>query len=69
MNNCSIVHTFVLLGDHEQRYWQNILVDRQAKLNQPRDKKRGTEKLISKAEKTIIARAKEVTKHICFMED
>ncbi|XP_052669105.1 la-related protein 7 [Harpia harpyja] len=31
----------VLTGDHEQRYWQKILVDRQAKLNQPREKKRG----------------------------
>ncbi|XP_004626806.2 la-related protein 7 [Octodon degus] len=36
----------VLSGDHEQRYWQKILVDRQAKLNQPREKKRGTEKVI-----------------------
>ncbi|NXO77747.1 LARP7 protein, partial [Sitta europaea] len=35
----------VLTGDHEQRYWQKILVDRQAKLNQPREKKRGTEKV------------------------
>ncbi|EGV96307.1 La-related protein 7 [Cricetulus griseus] len=35
----------VLSGDHEQRYWQKILVDRQAKLNQPREKKRGTEKV------------------------
>ncbi|XP_036857062.2 la-related protein 7 isoform X2 [Manis javanica] len=34
----------ILSGDHEQRYWQKILVDRQAKLNQPREKKRGTEK-------------------------
>lgn len=32
-------------GDHEQRYWQKILVDRQAKLNSPREKKRGTEKV------------------------
>nr|5KNW_A Chain A, La-related protein 7 [Homo sapiens] len=39
----------ILSGDHEQRYWQKILVDRQAKLNQPREKKRGTEKLITKA--------------------
>ncbi|NXP76701.1 LARP7 protein, partial [Ramphastos sulfuratus] len=38
----------VLTGDHEQRYWQKILVDRQAKLNQPREKKRGTEKVIYK---------------------
>lgn len=35
----------VFSGDHEQRYWQKILVDRQAKLNQPREKKRGTEKV------------------------
>uniref|UniRef100_A0A9J7XIR9 La-related protein 7 n=1 Tax=Cyprinus carpio carpio TaxID=630221 RepID=A0A9J7XIR9_CYPCA len=49
----------LLSGDHEQRYWQKILVDRQAKLNSPREKKRGTEKLISKAEKIIIARATE----------
>uniref|UniRef100_A0A8C7HWB8 XRRM domain-containing protein n=1 Tax=Oncorhynchus kisutch TaxID=8019 RepID=A0A8C7HWB8_ONCKI len=34
-----------LSGDHEQRYWQKILVDRQAKLNRPRNKKRGTEKI------------------------
>ena len=33
------------LGDHEQRYWQKILVDRQVKLNRPREKKRGTEKV------------------------
>ncbi|NXD86388.1 LARP7 protein, partial [Halcyon senegalensis] len=38
----------VLTGDHEQRYWQKILVDRQAKLNQPREKRRGTEKVICK---------------------
>ncbi|KFQ30919.1 La-related protein 7, partial [Merops nubicus] len=38
----------VLTGDNEQRYWQKILVDRQAKLNQPREKKRGTEKVICK---------------------
>lgn len=35
----------ILSGDHKQRYWQKILVDRQAKLNQPREKKRGTEKV------------------------
>lgn len=34
-------------GDHEQRYWQKILVDRQVKLNRPREKKRGTEKVSS----------------------
>ncbi|KAG1925900.1 la-related protein [Pimephales promelas] len=56
----------LLLGDHEQRYWQKILVDRQAKLNSPREKKRGTEKLISKAEKIIIARTKEASKHFHF---
>ncbi|KAG9274210.1 la-related protein 7 [Astyanax mexicanus] len=56
----------ILTGDHEQRYWQKILVDRQAKLNRSRDKKRGTEKLICKAEKIIIARAKEANKHIFF---
>ncbi|KAE8279027.1 La-related protein 7 La ribonucleoprotein domain family member 7 [Larimichthys crocea] len=59
----------ILSGDHEQRYWQKILVDRQVKLNRPREKKRGTEKLISKAEKIIIARAKEANKHIRFQED
>ncbi|KAJ8385259.1 hypothetical protein AAFF_G00191360 [Aldrovandia affinis] len=59
----------ILSGDNEQRYWQKILVDRQAKLNRPRDKKRGTEKLIAKAEKIIIARAKEASKHIRFLED
>ncbi|KAM6949624.1 la-related protein 7 [Aplochiton taeniatus] len=59
----------VLSGDQEQRYWQKILVDRQVKLNRPREKKRGTEKLISKAEKIIMARAKEKSKHIHFQED
>ncbi|NXM67356.1 LARP7 protein, partial [Serilophus lunatus] len=44
-NNCKFE---VLTGDNEQRYWQKILVDRQAKLNQPREKKRGTEKVICK---------------------
>lgn len=59
----------ILSGDHEQRYWQKILVDRQVKLNRPREKKRGTEKLISKAEKIILARAKEAHKHIRFQDD
>nr|XP_020480069.1 la-related protein 7 [Monopterus albus] len=59
----------ILSGDHEQRYWHKILVDRQVKLNRPREKKRGTEKLISKAEKIILARAKEANKHIRFQED
>ncbi|NXP16657.1 LARP7 protein, partial [Scytalopus superciliaris] len=40
----------VLTGDHEQRYWQKILVDRQAKLNQPREKKRGTEKVMCQSD-------------------
>lgn len=35
----------IFTGDHEQRYWQKILVDRQVKLNRPREKKRGTEKV------------------------
>ncbi|KAG2466782.1 LARP7 protein, partial [Polypterus senegalus] len=59
----------VLTGDNEQRYWQKILVDRQAKLNRPRDKKRGMEKLIAKAEKIIVAKTKEASKHIRFDED
>ncbi|CAL8327500.1 unnamed protein product [Lota lota] len=58
----------LLSGDHEQRYWQKILVDRQVKLNRPREKKRGTEKLISKAEKIIMARAREANKHIHFQD-
>uniref|UniRef100_A0A3P9J8T1 XRRM domain-containing protein n=1 Tax=Oryzias latipes TaxID=8090 RepID=A0A3P9J8T1_ORYLA len=59
----------ILTGDQEQRYWHKILVDRQVKLNRPREKKRGKEKLISKAEKIIMARAKEANKHIRFEED
>ncbi|XP_063165939.1 la-related protein 7 isoform X2 [Candoia aspera] len=59
----------ILSGDHEQRYWQKILVDRQAKLNQPREKKRGTEKLIAKAEKMRLAKTQEISKHIRFSED
>ncbi|XP_051021596.1 la-related protein 7 [Acomys russatus] len=58
----------VLSGDHEQRYWQKILVDRQAKLNQPREKKRGTEKLITKAEKIRLARTQQASQHIRFSE-
>ncbi|KAM8906140.1 la-related protein 7 isoform 2-T2 [Lycaon pictus] len=52
----------ILSGDHEQRYWQKILVDRQAKLNQPREKKRGTEKLITKAEKIRLAKTQQARK-------
>uniref|UniRef100_A0A8C6VMC1 La-related protein 7 n=1 Tax=Naja naja TaxID=35670 RepID=A0A8C6VMC1_NAJNA len=59
----------ILTGDHEQRYWQKILVDRQAKLNQPREKKRGTEKLIAKAEKMRLLKTQEMSKHIRFSED
>ncbi|XP_066090541.1 la-related protein 7 isoform X2 [Saccopteryx bilineata] len=58
----------ILSGDHEQRYWQKILVDRQAKLNQPREKKRGTEKLITKAEKIRLAKTQLASKHIRFSE-
>ncbi|KAM6301352.1 la-related protein 7 [Aegotheles albertisi] len=59
----------VLTGDHEQRYWQKILVDRQAKLNQPREKKRGTEKLIAKAERMRLEKTQQTSKHIHFTED
>lgn len=58
----------VLAGDHEQRYWQKILVDRQAKLNQPREKKRGTEKLITKAEKIRLEKTQQASKHIRFSQ-
>lgn len=59
----------LLTGDGEQRYWQKILVDRQAKLNRPRDKKRGTEKLIVKAEKIIVAKTHTAGKHIHFSDE
>ncbi|XP_054028689.1 la-related protein 7 [Dryobates pubescens] len=59
----------VLTGDHEQRYWQKILVDRQAKLNQPREKKRGTEKLIAKAERMRLEKTQRASKHIRFTEE
>lgn len=58
----------ILSGDHEQRYWQKILVDRQAKLNQPREKKRGTEKLITKAEKIRLEKSQQASKHIRFSQ-
>nr|KAF6309675.1 La ribonucleoprotein 7, transcriptional regulator [Pipistrellus kuhlii] len=58
----------ILSGDHEQRYWQKILVDRQAKLNQPREKKRGTEKLITKAEKIRLEKTQQASKHIRFSQ-
>ncbi|XP_072440361.1 la-related protein 7 isoform X1 [Chiloscyllium punctatum] len=59
----------LLAGDSEQRYWQKILVDRQAKLNRPRDKKRGMEKLIGKAEKIIVAKTHKANKHIHFSDE
>ncbi|XP_038648122.1 la-related protein 7 [Scyliorhinus canicula] len=59
----------LLSGDSEQRYWQKILVDRQAKLNRPRDKKRGMEKLIVKAEKIIVAKMHKAGKHIHFSDE
>ncbi|KAM4709724.1 la-related protein 7 isoform 1-T2 [Discoglossus pictus] len=59
----------ILSGDSEQRYWQKILVDRQAKLNRPREKKRGTEKLVAKAEKIRLAKTQEASKHIRFFEE
>ncbi|XP_008831943.1 la-related protein 7 isoform X2 [Nannospalax galili] len=58
----------LLSGDHEQRYWQKILVDRQAKLNQPREKKRGAKKLITKGEKIRLAKTQQASKHIRFSE-
>ncbi|XP_027758975.1 la-related protein 7 isoform X5 [Empidonax traillii] len=58
----------ILTGDNEQRYWQKILVDRQAKLNQPREKKRGTEKLIAKAEKMRLEKTQQTSKHIRFTD-
>ncbi|XP_050176533.1 la-related protein 7 isoform X2 [Myiozetetes cayanensis] len=64
-NNCKFE---ILTGDNEQRYWQKILVDRQAKLNQPREKKRGTEKLIAKAEKMRLEKTQQTSKHIRFTD-
>ncbi|KAL6085731.1 hypothetical protein STEG23_032150 [Scotinomys teguina] len=58
----------VLSGDHEQRYWQKILGDRQAKLSQPREKKRGTGKLITKAEKIRLAKSQQASQTIRFFE-
>ncbi|CAI9606857.1 unnamed protein product [Staurois parvus] len=59
----------ILTGDNEQRYWQKILVDRQAKLNRPREKKRGTEKLVAKAEKIRLVKTQEACKHIRFCDE
>ncbi|XP_072261825.1 la-related protein 7 isoform X2 [Pyxicephalus adspersus] len=59
----------ILTGDCEQRYWQKILVDRQAKLNRPREKKRGTEKLVAKAEKVRLVKTQEACKHIRFCDE
>lgn len=49
-------------GDQEQRYWQKILVDRQVKLNRPREKKRGTEKVSSPFKYFI----RKIQLHACF---
>lgn len=35
----------VVSGEREQRYWHKILVDRQVKLNRPREKRRGSQKV------------------------
>ncbi|XP_040184936.1 la-related protein 7 isoform X2 [Rana temporaria] len=59
----------ILTGDGEQRYWQKILVDRQAKMNKPRDKKRGNKTLIAKAEKIRLVKTQEACKHIRFCEE
>ncbi|XP_077134988.1 la-related protein 7 [Ranitomeya variabilis] len=59
----------ILSGDSEQRYWQKILVDRQAKLNRPREKIRGTKKLVAKGENMRLVKAQEASKHIRFLEE
>ncbi|KAG8454050.1 hypothetical protein GDO86_000619 [Hymenochirus boettgeri] len=59
----------ILSGDSEQRYWQKILVDRQAKLNRPREKKRGNVKLVAKAEILRRAKLQHTSKHIIFGEE
>ncbi|XP_043917487.1 la-related protein 7 [Protopterus annectens] len=56
----------VLSGDSEQRYWQKILVDRQAKLNRSRDRKRGSKKLLSKGENIILTRIQQLNRHTRF---
>ncbi|XP_032830213.1 la-related protein 7 [Petromyzon marinus] len=59
----------VLTGDAEQRYWQKILVDRQVKINRPREKKRGTSKLLDRVEKLMKQKADVITKHLRFEFD
>ncbi|XP_069834591.1 la-related protein 7 [Dendropsophus ebraccatus] len=59
----------ILSGDSEQRYWQKILVDRQAKLNRPREKIRGTKKLVAKGENVRLIKTQEASKHIRFIEE
>ncbi|XP_056420961.1 la-related protein 7 isoform X2 [Hyla sarda] len=59
----------ILSGDGEQRYWQKILVDRQAKLNRPREKIRGTKKLVAKGENMRLIKTQEASKHIRFLEE
>lgn len=56
-NEFHSVSFFIFKGDHEQRYWQKILVDRQVKLNRPREKKRGTEKVSSTLQCEILKSA------------
>ncbi|KAM3938993.1 la-related protein 7 [Leptodactylus fuscus] len=59
----------ILSGDSEQRYWQKILVDRQAKLNRPREKIRGTQKLVAKGENMRLLKSQEASKHIRFLDE
>uniref|UniRef100_A0A8C4WZJ6 La-related protein 7 n=1 Tax=Eptatretus burgeri TaxID=7764 RepID=A0A8C4WZJ6_EPTBU len=53
-------------GLPEQRYWQKILVERQAKLNRPREKHRGKCKILSRVEKLIAAKADKLNCHLRF---
>ncbi|CAN2388903.1 RNA processing [Pristimantis euphronides] len=75
LNSCSEMqrkHNWkmqILSGDSEQRYWQKILVDRQAKLNRPREKIRGTKKLVTKGENMRLIKSQEASKHIRFLEE
>uniref|UniRef100_UPI00358EE706 la-related protein 7-like n=1 Tax=Myxine glutinosa TaxID=7769 RepID=UPI00358EE706 len=43
-------------GLPEQRYWWKILVDRQVRLNRPREKNRGKRKILSRVENLIAAK-------------
>uniref|UniRef100_UPI0035901B28 la-related protein 7 isoform X2 n=1 Tax=Myxine glutinosa TaxID=7769 RepID=UPI0035901B28 len=53
-------------GLPEQRYWQKILVERQAKLNRPREKNRGKRKILSRVEKLIAAKGDKLNHHLRF---